>query len=61
MHLKNCSYDEIKDLTIFQLKDSYYTLSAKEADQYTWMMICAGADIKILSLGKKKQELKEVK
>ena len=46
IHLKNCSYDEIKDLTIFQLKDSYYTLSAKEADQYTWMMICAGADIK---------------
>ena len=46
MHLKNCSYNELKDLTVFQLKDSYYTLSAKEADQYTWMMICAGADIK---------------
>ena len=46
MHLKNCSYEEIKDLTIFQLKDSYYSLTSKEADQYTWMMICAGADIK---------------
>ena len=58
IHLKNCSYDEIKDLTIFQLKDSYYTLIAKETDQYTWMMICAGADIKHPKFWQEKTKIK---
>ena len=58
MHLKNCSYDEIKDLTIFQLKDSYYSLTSKEADQYTWMMICAGADIKNPKFWQEKTKIK---
>ena len=49
MHLKNCSYNEIKDLTIFQLKDT---------DQYTWMMICAGADIKNPKFWQEKTKIK---